>query len=233
MKKALTILIFLAFTIHSMSQVGIGTTSPAASAQLDVSSTKKGFLPPRMTSAQRDSISKPEFGLVIYNATSDNLQVYKKGTESLNINQSLWNMTNPAPAGVYQSFIATASGVLGSVDLVMQNPSSTLNSTVYVRIYAGAGISGTLLATSQIVTPTNGYDWNKFTFLGPGYATLTSGQTYTILLTPIGSFDRYTWIGIASDVYANGQAGFPGSGFYQPYDLPFKTYLSAPSWVNL
>ena len=232
--KKLAIIILCVFNILSaIAQVGIGTSTPNSNVNLEISSTTQGILFPRMTSAQRDSISKPEFGLVIYNATSDNLQVYKKGTESLNINQSLWNMTNPAPAGVYQSFIATASGVLGSVDLVMQNPSSTFNSTVYVRIYAGAGISGTLLATSQIVTPTNNYDWNKFTFLGPGYATLTSGQTYTILLTPIGSFDRYTWIGIASDVYANGQAGFPGSGFYQPYDLPFKTYLLAPSWVNL
>jgi hypothetical protein len=47
MKKALPILVFLAFTIAGMAQtVAIGTTTPAASAQLDVSSTTKGlFLP--------------------------------------------------------------------------------------------------------------------------------------------------------------------------------------------
>ena len=56
--------------------VGIATTSPNASALLDVSSTTKGFLPPRMTTTQRDAISSPAAGLVIYNTTTSKLQVY-------------------------------------------------------------------------------------------------------------------------------------------------------------
>ena len=67
MNKALTILVFLAFTIASMAQnVGIGTNTPAPSAQLDVSSTSKGFLTPRMTAAQRIAISSPTNGLLVY-----------------------------------------------------------------------------------------------------------------------------------------------------------------------
>jgi hypothetical protein len=50
----------------AQAQVGIGTTTPAASAQLDVSSTKKGFLLPRMTAVQRDSIVGPVAGLMVY-----------------------------------------------------------------------------------------------------------------------------------------------------------------------
>lgn len=45
--------------------VGIGTTAPAASAQLEVTSTSKGFLPPRLTASQRDAISNPVMGLII------------------------------------------------------------------------------------------------------------------------------------------------------------------------
>ena len=45
--------------------VGIGTATPATSALLDVTSTTKGFLPPRMTYAQRDAISNPVMGLII------------------------------------------------------------------------------------------------------------------------------------------------------------------------
>jgi hypothetical protein len=63
-------------TVTSAGNVGIGTTSPAASALLDVSSTTKGFLPPRMTTTQRDAISSPAAGLVIYNTTTSKLQVY-------------------------------------------------------------------------------------------------------------------------------------------------------------
>ncbi|GGE45278.1 hypothetical protein GCM10010832_26510 [Psychroflexus planctonicus] len=53
--------------IHTTNaQVGIGTTSPDASAQLEVQSTTKGFLPPRMTEDDRDNISSPAQGLMIY-----------------------------------------------------------------------------------------------------------------------------------------------------------------------
>ena len=48
------------------SQVGIGTATPNASAQLDISSTVKGFLPPRMTFVQRNAIDNPTAGLIIY-----------------------------------------------------------------------------------------------------------------------------------------------------------------------
>ena len=56
--------------------VGIGTTSPDAAALLDVTSTTKGFLPPRMTTTQRDAISTPPAGLVIYNTTTNVLDFY-------------------------------------------------------------------------------------------------------------------------------------------------------------
>ncbi len=46
--------------------LAIGTTSPNASALLDVSSTTKGFLPPRMTGAQAEAIATPAAGLMIY-----------------------------------------------------------------------------------------------------------------------------------------------------------------------
>ena len=56
-------------------QVGIGTTSPNDSAQLEVTSVTRGFLPPRMTTAQRDAIATPPSGLVVYNTTTGKLNV--------------------------------------------------------------------------------------------------------------------------------------------------------------
>lgn len=56
--------------------VGIGTTGPSTAALLEVSSTTKGFLPPRMTSAQRNAIATPAAGLVIFNTTSNLLEVF-------------------------------------------------------------------------------------------------------------------------------------------------------------
>ena len=45
---------------------GIGTTSPASSAALDITSTTKGFLPPRMSITNRNAISNPTAGLTIW-----------------------------------------------------------------------------------------------------------------------------------------------------------------------
>lgn len=82
-KTKLLTLVTLAFIGLSTAnaQVGIGTTTPDASAilELDVSNLteKKGFLPPRMTTAQRDdNIVNPAEGLTIYNTDTYCLQFY-------------------------------------------------------------------------------------------------------------------------------------------------------------
>jgi hypothetical protein len=46
--------------------MGVGTATPNASAQLDVSSTNKGFLAPRMTRTQRLAIPSPAAGLLVF-----------------------------------------------------------------------------------------------------------------------------------------------------------------------
>jgi hypothetical protein len=56
--------------------VGIGILSPAASAQLDVSSTTQGFLPPRMNTTQRNAIASPAVGLTIYNTSNKVLESF-------------------------------------------------------------------------------------------------------------------------------------------------------------
>jgi hypothetical protein len=54
----------------------IGTTTNVASSLVTMASTTKGFLPPRMTTAQRDAISSPATGLMIYNTTTSRVNVY-------------------------------------------------------------------------------------------------------------------------------------------------------------
>ena len=52
--------------LKSGGRIGIGTSSPDNSALLDMTSTTKGFLPPRMTQAQISAISSPADGLIVY-----------------------------------------------------------------------------------------------------------------------------------------------------------------------
>ena len=65
MKNLLFFFIIL-LAITANAQVGIGTSVPNGSAQLDVTSSSKGFLPPRLTLAQRNAIASPAAGLMIY-----------------------------------------------------------------------------------------------------------------------------------------------------------------------
>ena len=77
MRKLLLFSLAMNILILNAQNVGIGTTSPDASAKLDVNSNNQGFLPPRMTSAQRDAIVSPATGLVIYNTTSNCLEIFR------------------------------------------------------------------------------------------------------------------------------------------------------------
>ncbi len=52
------------------ANVGIGTATPHASAQMEIASSGRGFLPPRMSEAERNAIAAPAEGLMIYNTTA-------------------------------------------------------------------------------------------------------------------------------------------------------------------
>jgi uncharacterized protein (TIGR02145 family) len=76
MKQLFTLLATVILTATTYAQVGIGTTNPDSSAALDITSTTKGLLIPRMTTSQRNSISSPVEGLLIYNTTVKCLEFY-------------------------------------------------------------------------------------------------------------------------------------------------------------
>ncbi|MFZ4522403.1 MAG: hypothetical protein ACOYNC_11900 [Bacteroidales bacterium] len=115
--KNIFLLIFaiLFFSITIDAQVSINTdNSPAEnSAMLDVKSTSGGFLPPRMTTAQRNAIASPVEGLVIYNTEDKALNVY---------NGIAWkSMTPPQPF---------ACGLTISINHVISGGVAPVNKTV-------------------------------------------------------------------------------------------------------
>ena len=77
------IIVFLSFnTFFSKAQVGINdnNTSPDASAMLDVKSTTKGMLIPRMTTTERTNISNSATGLLVFDNTTNSFWYYNGTT---------------------------------------------------------------------------------------------------------------------------------------------------------
>ena len=69
-------------TLQLNAQTGIGTTTPDVSAKLDISSTTKGLLVPRMTATERGAIATPAKGLLIYQTDGDAGFYVNTGTSS-------------------------------------------------------------------------------------------------------------------------------------------------------
>ena len=72
MKRTLSIICFLLLTINysNAQNIGIGTTTPDTSALLDLFSTDKGFLPPRLALVSTISpkpVANPKAGLLVFN----------------------------------------------------------------------------------------------------------------------------------------------------------------------
>ncbi len=84
----------------AQGSVGIGTVTPAASAVLDVVSTSKGVLVPRLTVAQRNAIASPATGLLVFN-TADAKFNYWDGAKWVAVGEGLtWFTGQGVPANM-------------------------------------------------------------------------------------------------------------------------------------
>ena len=152
------------------SEIGINTSSPNASAQLDVTSTTKGFLPPRMTTAQRNAITSPAAGLTIYNTTVNCLQWW---------NGTIWYDgcgNNPPSTGTPTYPIGSvfcASGPTVIVDVT--NPISG-------ETWMDRNLGATRVATSSTDASSYGdlYQWGRG---NDGHQCRTSSTTNTLSST--------------------------------------------------
>ncbi|MCX6246865.1 MAG: hypothetical protein NTW10_03940 [Bacteroidetes bacterium] len=77
-KLSIFVGLLLLFCNTMLAQVGINAdnSAPDPSSMLDVKSTCKGLLPPRMTTTQRDAITAPAAGLIIYNTSKNCNETY-------------------------------------------------------------------------------------------------------------------------------------------------------------
>lgn len=145
------------------AQVGISTTSitPNSSSILELRSTTLGFLPPRMTTTERDAIGSPAAGLIIYNTTTNLLNFY---------NGSLWQISS-AGGSVSSVSVTTANGISGSVANATTTPAITL--TLGAITPSSVTVSGTITGSNL-----SGTNTGNVTLSGQNYLSIT-GQAIT------------------------------------------------------
>ena len=86
---ALSITSAFGITQYHTGDVSIGTKALDAASILQINSTTKGILPPRMTEAERDAIATPPTGLIVFNTTAGTLDIYVGGAWVPNVGGSI------------------------------------------------------------------------------------------------------------------------------------------------
>lgn len=89
-KKIFLLIVVGLCVATATAQTGIGTTTPDVSAKLDISSTTKGLLVPRMTATERGAIATPAKGLLIYQTDGEAGFYVNTGTSS----SKVWTRIN-------------------------------------------------------------------------------------------------------------------------------------------
>ena len=104
---AITNITYAQNTFPSTGAAGIGTTTPNASSLLEIKSTTKGLLIPRMTQAQRNAITSPATGLMIYQTNATPGFYYYGGGGWKSVAAKAWGLTGNAGTDSSINFIGT------------------------------------------------------------------------------------------------------------------------------
>jgi hypothetical protein len=166
------------FRTGTINVSGSGTITTQSSSILTLDSTTKGFLPPRMTETQKNAISTPATGLVIYQTD---------GTEGLYERTSTaWRILYNTPSG--------GSGITRSVSNISTTQTAGATaSTDYVYLISG---------TTTLTLPTAVGNTNRYTLKNVGTNTVTINTTSSQTIdgsTSITMAVQYTALDVISD----------------------------------
>ncbi len=152
-RTQLVLSVFLIFiTGNTFAQVGIGTNTPNSAAALDISSSNKGILIPRLTTAQRNAIPNPATGLLIYQTDSTAGFYYNSGSSG----SPLWT--------------ALKTEVTGNLNYVQKvTGTNTLGNS---GIYDSSGYEGLGTIHPTAVLDLSGHTINQ----GTNWSTVTGGN---------------------------------------------------------
>ncbi len=198
-------------TFPTSGSVGIGTTTPDPSAKLEIRTTNKGFLMPRLTQAQRNAIASPANGLLIYQTDNNPGFYYYNG--SAWGNASYWK-TNGAGTYVYYN--------KGNVGIGTGNP--------HARLQVTSGTTTSLSGGGYVVIgDTNSYNISMDKYFIQGRYNNSAGYLY------LNYFGGYTYLGPSGSVYIDNGGNlnaYHPAGINGSYSSSYALNVNANSGIS-
>jgi hypothetical protein len=226
MKLKYILLFFI--TYSTFAQTGIGTTTPNASAKLDVYSTNKGFLPPRVTLtsvSDATTIASPAEGLLVYNLGSVGLQAgyyYWNGANWATIATATSAGNGVASTDMVKLYGKAYSSASGDIAHANGHTFTVPVSGRYLFDFSSSGYLNQALmtitfkvrqGTTDLGTDffTNANNNVHVVFEGKVEVNLQAGVSYNVFVTTTGSrdggdYDRVFYKQVAGNLPVTGQS---------------------------
>jgi hypothetical protein len=145
LKKVILLLLYSGFIKFGFAQTGIGTTTPDASAKLEIAATNKGLLIPRMTLTQKGNITSPANGLLVYQTDGVNGFYVNTGTSA----SPVWTRINMDWTKTGNDIAYTAGNVSTTGTLTGGNSSTSSISGFGANINTQSGTTYSIDATDN------------------------------------------------------------------------------------
>lgn len=204
-QKQIFLTLLLLSSVFTFSQIGIGTKNINNATILDLASISKGLLTPRMTTLERNAISSPATGLLIYNLDEAAFNTF---------NGTIWKDFTTGYQSITKVDDAITSSLIDEVSsgMILTPPAGTYK----VNFNSQFKNNPITITTATVI---------------PGAITLTTGDCLAKLTSVIAALDAKPVDSNHASIIGNGETILPGK-YYVPAAIALAGSLTLDAGGN-